>query len=336
MNRIKTVILSICFCTCIESCKGQKTFETDHIVMEQSIPLPNVQGRIDHLDVNIKGQVVYIAALGNNSLEVADIRNGKHIHTINGLDEPQGVAYLPQHNEIFVSNGGDGKCYFFNAASYQKTATVDLPSDADDVRYDSVDRKIYVGYGAGGIAMIDADSHKQVGDIKLSGHPEGFQIDRALSLLYVNVPDSKTIVVIDLKNFQLKETWSTHELRANFPMAVDTIRHRIFIGYRHPAKLVVMDGKTGKEISRNDMVGDVDDVYYDDLSKEVLVSGGGGYINIFKEDSIGNETQIANIETQSGARTSLLVTQLKVFVLAVRETGNTKARLQVYRAKTIR
>ena len=333
MNNIKTAILSICFCICFESCTSQKPFGTDHLVLEQSIPLPNVQGRIDHLDVNIKGQLVYIAALGSNSLEVVDIRNGKHIHTINGLDEPQGVAYIPQHNEIFVSNGGDGKCYFFNAKSYQKTVTVDLSSDADDVRYDSVDRKIYVGYGEGGIAMIDADTRKQVGDIKLSGHPEGFQIDKALSLLYVNLPDSKTIAVIDLKSFQLKETWSTHDLRANFPMAVDTILHRVFIGYRHPAKLVVLDGKTGKEISRNDMVGDVDDVYYDDLSKEVLVSGGGGYINIFRVDSIGAEIQVANIQTQSGARTSLLIPGLKVFVLAVRETGNMKAQLQVYRAK---
>jgi DNA-binding beta-propeller fold protein YncE len=331
MSRIKAVIFSICFCTCIESCKGQKPFGTDHLVLEQSIPLPNVQGRIDHLDVDIKGQLVYIAALGNNSLEVVDIRNGRHIHTINGLDEPQGVAYIPQHNEIFVSNGGDGKCYFFSATSYQKTATVDLSSDADDVRYDSVDRKIYVGYGDGGIAIIDADSHKQVGDIKLSGHPEGFQIDKALSLLYVSVPGSKTIAVIDLKTFQLKKAWPTNDLRANFPMAIDTVQHRVYIGYRHPAILVALDGKTGKEISRNDMVHDVDDVYYDDLSKKIIVSGGGGYINIFKEDSIGRLTQVANIQTQSGARTSLLIPGLKVFVLAVRETANMKAQLQVYR-----
>jgi DNA-binding beta-propeller fold protein YncE len=333
MISIKTSILFICLCICFESCKSQKPFGTDHLVLEQSIALPNVQGRIDHLDVNIKGQLVYIAALGNNSLEAVDIRNGKRVHTINDLDEPQGVAYIPQHNEIFVSNGGDGKCYFFNATSYQKTATIDLLSDADDVRYDSLERKIYVGYGEGGIAMINADSHKQAGDIKLSGHPEGFQIDKSLSLLYVNVPDSKTISVIDLKTFQLKENWSTKDLRANFPMAVDTIRHRIFIGYRHPAKLVVMDGRTGKEISRCDMVDDVDDVYYDSSKKEILVSGGGGYINIFKEDSTGQERKIANIQTKNGARTSLLIPALNVFVVAVREMGKSTAQLQVYQDK---
>jgi WD40 repeat protein len=330
---IKTIASFICFCICLESCKGQKPFGNEHLVLEQTTLLPNVQGRIDHLDVNCKEQLVYIAALGNNSVEVVDIRNGKHIHSIAGVDEPQGVAYVPQHNEIFVSNGGDGKCYFFNAGTFQRTGIVDLSSDADDVRYDSADRKIYVGYGDGGIAVIDADSHKQIGDVKLTGHPEGFQIDKSLSLLYVNVPDSKAIVVIDLKNFKLKENWPTYDLKANFPMAIDTVRHRLFIGYRHPARLIILDGKTGKEISGCDMVTDVDDVYYDYANKEVIVSGGGGYINIFKEDSTGGETQLANIKTQNGARTSLLIPQLNTFVLAVRETGTTKAQLQVYRVK---
>jgi DNA-binding beta-propeller fold protein YncE len=333
MGHIKTLSLFICFCICLGSCKGQKPFGAEHLVLEQSISLPNVRGRIDHLDVNIKDQVIYIAALGNNSLEIADIKSGKRVHSIGGLNEPQGVAYIPQQNEIFVSNGGDGKCYFFNALTYQKMAAVDLSSDADDVRYDSAERKIYVGYGDGGIAMIDADSHKQVGDVKLSGHPEGFQIDKSLSLLYVNIPDSKTIAIIDLKSFKLKETLSTHDLKANFPMSIDTIRHRIFIGYRHPAKLVVLNGKTGKEISKSDMVADVDDVYYDYSKKEILVSGGGGFINVFREDTEGNETQVANIKTENGARTSLLIPQLKIFVLAVRATGNTEAQLQLYRVK---
>ncbi|MFL5740410.1 MAG: YncE family protein [Flavisolibacter sp.] len=314
-------------------CKAQKTFGEDHLSLEKSISLTDVNGRIDHMDVNLRDQVVYIAALGNNTLEIVDIGQGKRLHSIKGLYEPQGVAYIPQQQEIFVANGGNGDCNFYNARTYMKTGTVHLSSDADDVRYDSTERKIYVGYGDGAIAMIDADDHKQVGNVKLSGHPEGFQIDKALSLLYVNVPDSKTISVIDLKTFKLKENWSTQDLRANFPMAIDTIRHRIFIGYRRPAKLVVMDGKTGKEISRCDMVDDVDDVYYDSSTKKVLVSGGGGYVNIFKEDSTGQEGQIANIQTKNGARTSLLIPALNVFIVAAREMGKSTAQLQVYQQK---
>jgi DNA-binding beta-propeller fold protein YncE len=327
-----TIILLFLTGYCL-GCKAQKTFGEDHLTLEKSISLTDVNGRIDHMDVNLKDQVVFIAALGNNTLEIVDIGQGKRLHNIKGLDEPQGVAYLPQQQEIFVANGGNGDCYFYNARTYMKTGTVHLSSDADDVRYDSTERKIYVGYGDGAIAMIDADSHKQVGNVKLSGHPEGFQIDKSLSLLFVNVPDSKTISVIDLKSFKLKENWSTKDLRANFPMAIDTIRHRIFIGYRRPAKLVVMDGRTGKEISRCEMVDDVDDVYYDSSNKEVLVSGGGGYVNIFKEDSTGQEGKIANIQTKNGARTSLLIPALNVFVVAVREMGKATAQLQVYQEK---
>src|SRR5260221_3449583 len=127
-----------------------QTATGSHLVLEKTIPL-QVKGRIDHLDVNLKDQVVYIAALGNNSLEVADLRLAKVIHSIKWLDEPQGVAYIPQTREILVANGGTGDCYFYNSLSFEKTGTIHLESDADDVRYDSAAKKIYVGYGHGGI-----------------------------------------------------------------------------------------------------------------------------------------------------------------------------------------
>ena len=149
------------------SCEGQKPFGENYLQLNKLIPLQNVKGRIDHLDINLKDQVIYVAALGNNSVEVVDLKNGKDIHSINGLDEPQGVCYIPQHQEIFVANGGNGDCYFYNR-TYTKIATVHLSSDADDVRYDSANSKIYVGYCEGGIDVIDANSHIRCDTISFS------------------------------------------------------------------------------------------------------------------------------------------------------------------------
>ena len=126
--------------------------------LTKTISLPGIKGRIDHLDINLKDQIAYIAALGSDAVEVVDLNNSKVLHSITGLDEPQGVGYIPQHNEIFIANGGNGDCYFYNATTFAKVATIHLKSDADDVRYDSIDRKIYVGYGSGGIAIISADT----------------------------------------------------------------------------------------------------------------------------------------------------------------------------------
>ncbi len=317
---------------CFASCKGQKSFGTQYLKLEKIIPLPGVKGRIDHMDINLREQVVYISALGNNTLEVVDLQHGKLVHSIKGLNEPQGVGYIPQNNEIFAANGGNGDCYFYNARSFKKTAIIHLSSDADDVRYDSAGRKIYVGYGEGGIAMIDADSHQQIGDVKLPVHPESFQIDENTKQLFVNLPDANMIGVVDMKQLNLIKKWERTSPLANFPMALDEMHHRLFIGYRLPAKLVVLDSGTGKMISMSTMTDDADDLYYDEATGRIYVSGGGGFISIFGQRDASAYQEIANIPTRSGARTSLFVPQLQLFLLAERATGGKDAQLLVYKA----
>ncbi len=301
--------------------------------LEKSIPLM-VNGRIDHLDVNLKDQVIYIAALGNNSLEVADLRSARVIHSIKGLDEPQGVAYIPQTREILVANGGSGDCYFYNSKSFEKTATIHLESDADDVRYDSSAKKIYIGYGKGGIAVIDAETRKQIADIKLPAHPESFQIDKKLNLLFVNLPDTRMVGIVDLRKSILISKWLRETPSANFPMALDTLNHWIFVGYRHPAKLIVYEGVSGKEISNLAMAGDADDMYYDYKSSYVYVSGGSGYISVYRYPNGSISNLITTVPTRNGARTSLLIPQLNLFVLAERADSGKPADLLIYRTTT--
>ena len=150
-----TFFLFLCACCVCNSCHSQKSFGADELTLRQTIPLADVKGRIDHMDADVKKQVVFMSALGNNSLEIVDIKNGKQVHSIKGLSEPQGVIFIPQTNEIMVANGGNGGCQFYNSETYQSTGTIDLGSDADDIRYDSIGKRIYVGYGSGGIAEID-------------------------------------------------------------------------------------------------------------------------------------------------------------------------------------
>jgi DNA-binding beta-propeller fold protein YncE len=327
--RILILIVSV-LCSCFCSCKAQPSFGDGYLAMTRTVQMPGVKGRIDHMDVNVKDKIVYIAALGNNTLEVIDLKEGKVIHSIKGLDEPQGVGYIPQTNEIFVANGGNGDCYFYNAATFEKTAALHLSSDADDVRYDSVIETIYVGYGKGGIAAIDARTHRQTGNVQLPAHPEGFQLDKAINRMLVNVPDKNMIAVIDLSQLKVIDQWIRSTPTANFPMALDTIRHYAFIGYRHPARLIVLDVKTGNEISNNEMAGDIDDLYFDYQTKRLYISGGEGYINVFEQQADNRFNKIANIPSRNGARTSLFIPQLKLFVLAERAGSGNPAQLSIY------
>jgi len=289
------------------ACNAQDESGRQLLKLEKEIPLPNVKGRIDHIDINLKDQVAYVAALGNNTVEVVDLKSGKVTGRITGLDEPQGVAYIPKHGEILIANGGTGECGFYNTTTLKKTGSIKLADDADDVRYDAEADKIYVGYGSGGIAIIDANNHKQLSDIKLPAHPESFQLDAKANKLWVNLPGSGMIGVCDLKQLSLVTKWTKLLPRANFPMAYDEAQHRIIVGYRIPAKLVIYDSETGEEIFSGPMVGDVDDLYWDAKSKQVYISGGGGAVDIFKQTSNTTYKQIAHIKTRGGARTSLLV-----------------------------
>jgi hypothetical protein len=317
-------------CNCFCSGKAQPSFGEGYLTLNKAIQMPEVKGRIDHMDVNVKDQIVYMAALGNNTLEVIDLQAGKVIHSIKGLDKPQGVGYVPSTSEIFVANGGNGDCYFYNATTFEKTAAINLGSDADDVRYDSASETIYVGYGEGGIAAINARTHQQTGNVQLPAHPEGFQLDKGINRMLVNVPDKNMIAVIDLAQLKVIDQWTRNTPTANFPMTLDTIHHYAFIGYRRPAKLIVLDSKTGNEISNNDMAGDIDDLYFDYQTKRIYISGGEGYINVFEQQANNRFNKIANIPSRSGARTSLFIPQLKLFVLAERAESNNPAELTVY------
>lgn len=173
---------------------------------------------IDHMAINLKKQLLYVAALGNNSVEVIDLQKGVTVYSIKGLDEPQGVAYIPEHNEIVIANGGNGNCVFYNAEDYRAITTLHLNGDADNVRYSAAAGKIYVGYGNGGIAVINATTHTQTNDVKLASDPESFQLDLKTNLLYVNLPDANSIAVINLSSMKVVSTWKTNGLSANFPM----------------------------------------------------------------------------------------------------------------------
>ena len=312
-------------------CNGQKPFGTEHLKLEKEILMPNVKGRIDHIAVNPKEQILYVAALGNNSIEVIDLRAGKVIKSIKGLDEPQGVTYIPETNELVVANGGNGDCIFYNATTFDKVTSIHLSNDADNIRYNGLTGKIYIGYGDGGIVEVDSKSHKVLKDARLNAHPESFQIDQKNDRIFVNLPDANSIAVLKLSDLKLVDTWKIKNERANFPMTLDTANNLVIVGYRRPASLVCYDAKSGKELSRAELVGDVDDVFYYQGAKEILASGGAGYINIFKAENSTNLRQIANIPTRDGARTGLIVPSLEIFSLAERANGGKEAAVAVYK-----
>src|SRR5262244_1385963 len=212
----------------------------------QTIPLPSVEGRIDHMAVDIKGQRLFIAALENNTVEVLDLRAGTRITSITGLHEPQGVGFIPEFNKIYVANAKSGACDVFDASSFKVIKSIKFSADADNIRYDAAARRVYIGYGSGGLGIIDAANSDQIGDIKLDGHPESFQLEKSGPRIFINIPTSQKIVLVDREKRATATVWPTAGATANFPMALDETHHQLFVGFRKPAKLSVFDTESGK------------------------------------------------------------------------------------------
>jgi DNA-binding beta-propeller fold protein YncE len=297
--------------------------------LEKTIELPDVGGRIDHMSIDVKGDRLFVSALGNNTLEVIDLKAAKRAKTIGQLKEPQGVVYVPETDRLYVANGNDGSVRTFDGSSYAPLKTLDYGDDADNLRYDSAHKRIYVGYGSGALGEIDSDGNK-VADIKLDAHPESFQLEKNSPRIYVNLPKSRKIAVVDRERHTILATWKTDMAFANFPMALDEGEHRLFVVTRLPARLLVFDTATGNIVQKLPAAGDCDDVFYDQARKRVYASGGDGEISVFQEEDADHYKESARIPTVKGARTSFFSPELGRLFLAVRRQGSQSAGIQVF------
>ena len=301
------------------------------LVLERTIPLDNVTGRIDHMAIDVAGRRLFVAELGNDSVDVVDLRAGTVAGRIEGLKEPQGVAYIPGKDLIVVANAGDGSVRFFRTADLSPLGSIPLGEDADNIRIDPATGHLLVGYGSGGLAVIDAASRSTIGDIKLAGHPESFQIDLKTNRAFVNVPDAHQIAVVDLGTRKQVATWKVPGLDKNFPMALAGPGGSLAVVFRNPAKFVLLDPATGAVLQRLDTCGDADDVFFDGNRNRFYVSCGDGSVDVMSRNAEGFQPA-GHIPTSGGARTSLFVTDLdRLFVAARARSPEAPALLLVLR-----
>ena len=303
------------------------------LLMVQEIPLPGVQGRIDHFTFDAKRKRIITAALGNNTVEVIDTFAGRDIQSIAGARAPQGLVYVNEIDKLFVANGADGKLRVYDGDTFKLLSTVDIGEDADNVRYDPAEKHIYVAYGGdqeGGIATIDADSGKRLEDAaKLDAHPESFQLASTKPVIYANIATQAKVVLINRKTHKVTN-WPLKTGRANYPMAMDEADHRLFVVTRKPAQLVVLDSETGAMVASVPCVNDSDDVYYDAARKRIYAPGGEGFISVIQQNDADHYQSLSKIPTTIGARTGLWYEKRDRFYLAVPASSKQGAALWVF------
>lgn len=313
------------------SCTPKPKEEKEVLTLKAKIAMPKVSGRLDHIAYDAQNHLAFVACYGNNSVEVINTETKQVLRSINGFSEPQGIAFLPAYRWIAVANGGNGMVSFIDTRTFETISNVDLVEDADDMVLDTLSNMLYVGYGSGGIAMIDANTMKrQPADIKLDGHPEAFCFDFVRYKVYVNVPSAHEIQIGDLTTSNTKLKLKNKNAESNYPMAIDVKNSRLFAGFRSPAKLEVIETVKGNIISNITISEDADDLFYDEKDSLLFVSCGSGFIDVIKWKGGNEYSRINQITTAKGARTSLYLPQQRELLLAVPKNGKEDAALWVY------
>ena len=274
------------------------------LVLEAAIPLENTSGRIDHMAFEPRRGRLLVAELGNGTVDVVDLARRAVAARIGALKEPQGIAYAQDADLIAVASGGDGTVRFYRGEDLAPAGSLALGDDADNVRLDPRTGNLVVGYGRGALALIDPVRRAKLAEFRLPAHPESFQLDPARAVAFVNVPDTRQVVVVDLTGTRPPLAWRVPGPLGNFSMAYDAQSQELAIVTRSPPKLIVLDAGTGQVRTRLPACSDADDAFFDLRRQRLYVSCGEGVVATWQRNG-ALYRPLPPVRTGSGARTSL-------------------------------
>lgn len=336
-NRLRCVLILAVFTPLF---RAAAQAPKDPLRLVQTIPLPDVKGRLDHMDVDVKGKRLFVAGLENGSLEVVDLQAGKRIRSIPGFKKPQGIFHSADLNKVFVASGDDGMLRVFRSDSLELLDSIQLDLGPNRVAFDPHSKHLYVGYGGkdagkdyGEIGIVDAVSDKRIGDIKVGAHPAEILLDNAGQTVFVAVSVLGEIQVIDPKKQEVTDTWRVKGER-NGDLAFDESTHRLFVGTRTPPQMIVVDSQNGAQVASLPTTEGMDGVYFDAGNKRIYVSGGRGFdvgsVYVYQQKDADHYEMLGKVSTRPGAGTSFWSPALKRYYVAAPANDKEPAAILVY------
>ena len=306
----------------------------------QTIAIPNVKGRLDHMEVDVKRRRLFLAGLEQGTFEVVDLKSGKWVRSIPGFKKPQGAVYVPELNKLFLASGDDGMVRVFRGDTLQLLDAIQFEPGPNRIVYEPHTKTVYVGYGGkdagkdyGEVGIIDATTDKHIGDIKITAHPSELILNKSGSTLFVFMSVANQLQVVDLEKRQITATWPVSSQRPG-DAAYDESASRLFIGTRTPPEMIVMDSKSGKEIAHLPTAENMDGVSFDAKRKRIYVSGGRevgeGFVYVYRQKGADQYDSVAKIPTQGGAGTSFWSPELDRFYVAAPANGKDAASVLVF------
>jgi DNA-binding beta-propeller fold protein YncE len=305
----------------------------------------NITGKFDHFGVDLEHGRLYATPESAKSVEVFDIRSGKHLGAIHGIGEAHSMVYRQDLNKLYVVDGGGeegeaGSLKVVDATSYKIEKSVSLLTDADNIGYDPKTRRAYVTNGGKDakldyvmITEIDTDSGEKVGEVKVGGDTlEAMALEPGTRRMFINNSATNAVEVIDWDQHKIVETWPVTTAKMNVAMALDEANHRLFLGCRD-GHIVVMDSKSGKELQTLPITkGKTDDMVFDPTAKRIYVATAGA-VDTYSQIDADHYKLLQTVQTSAGAKTARLVPEIHRYFVAAPPDGARKAEILVYEVR---
>jgi DNA-binding beta-propeller fold protein YncE len=306
----------------------------------KTVTLPGYTGDFDHLAIDRQRGRILVAAEDHATLEIFDLKTGNHLKTISGFGAPHTILIRPNSPNILVTDSGNEMTAVLDAETYAKKGSVKLIPGADSAGYDAVANIWYIVTGGKDVDMktaeieaINPDTGQKLGQITFNdNHVEAMALEKSGDRLFINLAQTNKLAVVNRKTMTEIAEWPVPPAKGNAMVAFDEGAKRLYVVCRDPGMVVVMDSDTGAVVSTASAPLRADDVMMDIATHRLYVPGGEGYIGVYDTSHPDQIQQIAKVTTAPGAKTGLLLPDLKKMLL-VASPGDTKnvAKIMTYK-----
>jgi DNA-binding beta-propeller fold protein YncE len=157
---------------------------------------------------------LYASVTGNHQVAAVDTESLKTLGTAGPITYPDGLAYAPQQNKVFVSDEHGGVDAVIDAASNKLIANISLGGGAGNTVYDSVSGHILVAvHGVNLLAVIDPPTNQIVSRIPLPGikNPHGIALDTGDRIAFIAGEENHSLAMVDLQTMKVPSTYEVGE-----------------------------------------------------------------------------------------------------------------------------
>jgi DNA-binding beta-propeller fold protein YncE len=306
----------------------------------RTIPMPGIAGRFDSFGIDVKGHRLFVTPLDHKTVEVYDLKTGKGIYSIPGIEKPHAALYRGDLDEIFVTDGPDGSLKIFRGNKYDLVKVVKPLLEPDGILYDPATRYLYIITGGENakldyslISVVDTDKGEHIGDIRIEGGTmEEMRLEKSSPRLFVVNREKNRIEVTDRQKRTILTSWPLTLGKVPVGLAIDESNHRLFVGCRGQV-MVVVDSTSGKEITSVPISKGIDGMVFDPATQRIYSEANTGAIDVYKEIDPDHYQSLGTTPTGSPAKPGLLVPELNRYFVAVPQHDNVDAAILEYKVR---